>query len=574
MTFKNILKEFSLDEAWKHVEWINENAPVRLPGTDGQQIAAEYFVQKLASYGFEARLDSFSAFRSVPQRGSIHLMSPEVRDYACEPCGHIVSTSDDGLEVDVIYVNGGSKKDYEGKDVAGTAVLVEISGGPSRDEKVRVATSLGASAIIYVCVDTPESDAIPHMDIRSVWGNPTRSSMSDVPQISAVSISRAAGDEFIAMLSRGSVRARLVAQAENNWGPLPQPIGRLKVPHNSTADFLVLGSHYDAWEPGMTANAAGNALTLELARVFARHRESLRRDIFIGFWNGHAIGGHSGSTWFADRYWDHLDEHAVAYFNVESVGLAQTTIYAASSTPELAKWHQHVEQRVFGGPTRHGHLGRQGEQSFFGMGLPALEGQFQFTDETARAWGGAKNGWWQHTKYDTLDKIDRDRFAQTGHLYVHYIWDMCSLPILPMDFTNNATRIDKAASTMQKRAKERFELDLPTSSFVKATNGLLAATKSLREDSQIQALNRTLMKLSRLLTPAFATVGGRYAQDRHSHNGLAEPIPAVHAMEQLATAAPGGELSHLLYTELLRERNKLSDALRHATTEIDRLLNH
>ena len=115
-------------------------------------------------------------------------------------------------------------------------------------------------------------------------------------------------------------------------------------------------------------------------------------------------------------------------------------------------------------------------------------------------------------------------------------------------------------------------LDLPTDAFVLAATRLLAATKCAREDRRIRTLNRTLMKLSRVLMPAFETFGGRYAQDRHFHEALNGPIPAVHAMQQLAAATPGGELSHMLYTELLRERNRLSDALRQATAEIDGLL--
>ena len=82
------------------------------------------------------------------------------------------------------------------------------------------------------------------------------------------------------------------------------------------------------------------------------------------------------------------------------------------------------------------------------------------------------------------------------------------------------------------------------------------------------------MRISRILTPAFETVGGRYSQDRRSHEALTSPIPAVHAMQFLASLPPGGDRFNMVYTELVRRRNELSDALRNATHVIHDVLDH
>jgi hypothetical protein len=338
-----------------------------------------------------------------------------------------------------------------------------------------------------------------------------------------------------------------------------------------SGDFLIVGGHFDAWEPGMTDNASGNALMLELARIFAANRDSLLRDIVFCFWNGHEIGHCEGATWFADRYWDDLDANAVAYFNVDSVGIAQSAVYRANSTPELAAFHRAVEQQILGVETEHGHLRRGNEYPFYGLGLPALEGHFHLSQEQIDEWGGARKGWWWHTRDDTIDKIDRDRFRDTAMIYARYIWEMCTPRVLPMDFVPVAERIAESITEMQTRAAGRFELDLPVHSFASSANALSEYKHHVREARDVERLNRTLKRLSRLILPAFETVGGRHGPDYLSIEELNSPIPAIHALQELRKTPPDAEKAHLMYTELLRRRNRLSDALRWGTQEIQEL---
>jgi hypothetical protein len=88
------------------------------------------------------------------------------------------------------------------------------------------------------------------------------------------------------------------------------------------------------------------------------------------------------------------------------------------------------------------------------------------------------------------------------------------------------------------------------------------------DDAVLARLNRLLMSLSRTLLPAFETAGGRYEQDRYALEALGSAIPALHGLHLLAETPPDDELSHLLYTDLLRQRNRLSDALRSSTSRI------
>jgi Zn-dependent M28 family amino/carboxypeptidase len=130
---------------------------------------------------------------------------------------------------------------------------------------------------------------------------------------------------------------------------LPQTWARLRG-DDSNGKVLIVGGHYDAWEPGMSDNAAGNALILELAALMAPLKGQLKRDIIFALWNGHEIGEIAGSTWFLDTHWDDIDERGIAYFNVDSVGFTRTSHFETASTTELVRFHQDVESLVLGHP--------------------------------------------------------------------------------------------------------------------------------------------------------------------------------------------------------------------------------
>ncbi len=543
----DLFRGLSIDRAWSHLEWLAREAPDRVSGTPDQERAARYFADYLDRSGLETSLDTFTAYRSVPLIGRLDVLAPVQRTIRSEACGHIRSTSPDGIVCDLVSIAAGRDEDYGNKDLNGCAVLTDIGVGPARPEKARIAASHGAAAIVFVNWGLPEFGTIPRGAIKCAWGNPTRASLADVPQIAALGISRADGEGLRRELDRGPVRVRVIAEATRDWGPLIQPWARLRAP-DGDGSVLIVGGHHDAWRPGMTDNAAGNALMLELASMFASRRDVLRRDVIFAFWNGHEIGDYEGSTWFVDRYWDELDRHAVAYFNVDSVGMVHSSTFIGDSTPELTSFHRRVEEYVLNTAAPHRHLTRDNEHPFFPLGLPALEGRFHFSEEQVAGWGGARGGWWWHSEADTLDKVDRRRFEETVRVYVGYICGMCSGSLLPMDFQATAESIASRLAQAGAIAGDRFDLDLPVEPFNLAVERLDRHVESLANPTRTEAerVNDVLRKLSRILLPAFETFGGRYVQDRCSHPALAAPIPALHDLTLLGSADKDGELAHLL----------------------------
>lgn len=565
MSLQSILSDSSVERAWDHLQWIQENAPVRINGAGDDLRAAEYFAEQLDTYGLEAYLDQFTTYRSVPLRGDLRILTSETMDIACEACGHIVSTSDIGIEADLIFVGPGAPADYENKDVRGRIVLTDITSGPARPEKARIAVDHQAAGIIFINMGPPEHHNIPMGAIKSVWGNPTRASMAEIPQIPAIGITRADGDRLIALCGNGQVHIRMIAQASRDWGPLPQTWGRLQG-GASNGDVLIVGGHFDAWEPGMSDNAAGNALILELAERIYPLRDQLKRDIIFAFWNGHEIGEIAGSTWFLDTHWDEIDERGIAYFNVDSVGFTRTSHFETASTTELIRFHQDVESLVLGGPAHRKKLTRGNEQPFIPIGLPSLEGSYRYSEQQIAAWNGASGGWWWHSTADTLDKVDPERYRQTRGIYAGYILEMCMRPILPFNYADVAENLkDRIVQVDQ-----HYAMDLPVDAFCDAAESLMKRISDEPNPVDPDRFNHTLKRLSRILMPVFETFGGRYDQDRVAHPALSSPIPILHELQDYLDLPEEDEQRHLMDTELLRGRNQLSDTLRRATEEIHR----
>lgn len=559
MSLQTVLSDSSVERAWSHLQWLQENAPVRINGTGDDERAAEYFAEQLDATGLEAHLDHFTTYRSVPQHGALQLLSPAPGEIDCEACGHIASTPDEGIEGELIFVGPGASVDYEGKDVRGRIVLTDITSGPARPEKARIAVDHHAAGIIFINLGPPEHRNIPMGAIKSVWGNPTRSSITEIPQLPAIGITRADGDRLIGLCKKGRVTVRMVAQASRDWGPLPQSWGRLRG-GASNGDVLIVGGHFDAWEPGMSDNAAGNALILELAERLHPLKDHLKRDIIFAFWNGHEIGEIVGSTWFLDTHWDEIDERGIAYFNVDSVGFTRTSHFETASTIELMRFHQAVESQVLGSPAAWKKLTRGNEQPFIPMGLPSLEGSYRYSEQQIEAWNGASGGWWWHSTADTLDKVEPERYMQTRNIYAGYIYEMCTSPILPFNYADVAENLKGRIGEIDSQ----YALDLPVEAFCDAAAAFMDRIENAPE-AHAERINHTLKRLGRILSPAFETFGGRYDQDRVAHPALKAPIPSLHELPSYHAMPEGDEQRYLMETEFLRTRNQLSDTLRRAT---------
>ena len=80
------------------------------------------------------------------------------------------------------------------KDVAGKAILVEVSYAPATPEKSMIASEHGVAAMICMNWGTPDQELICGRGLKAVWGNPTPESFEKIPQLAGVSITRKDGE--------------------------------------------------------------------------------------------------------------------------------------------------------------------------------------------------------------------------------------------------------------------------------------------------------------------------------------------------------------------------------------------
>lgn len=154
--------------------------------------------------------------------------------------------------------------------------LVEVSYAPPVPEKARIADEMGAAGIVCMNWGNDEK-VICHRGLKAVWGNPTEETLHKIPDIIGVGVTHTDGLWLKEQCRQGRVMVHVHAHSTRQWSPVHQPCGILH--GNGKSDqMLLICSHLDAWQPGVTCNATGNATTLELCRILSRHREKIDRD--------------------------------------------------------------------------------------------------------------------------------------------------------------------------------------------------------------------------------------------------------------------------------------------------------
>lgn len=584
-----LLNDLEPARAMEHVRWLTANAPYRISGGGDDRRAVDYLAEEMRKAGLEVEVQEFRAYNSFPGRGALDILAPGAGPVDCAACGHIASTPPSGVEAELVYTGAGGEADYDGLDVHGKVVMAEVSYAPATPEKARIAAERGAAGMVLINWGPSDGEALTMRALKAVWGNPTPATWGRMPQLPAVSIARKSGEELIALCRSGTVRVRLVAECRRFWATLRQPVGVVRGTRWPD-EFVLVSGHVDAWEPGVTCNATGNGTMLEMARVLAMPANRPARSVYFTFWNGHEIAEAAGSTWFVDRLWDVVRGRCLAYINVDSPGLKGTSRYAFSASPELAAFAKDLAEAVLGEPVAAGDLAKTGDQSFFGVGVPAITGRYAYDQATLRATHGATLGWWNHTTADTLDKVDPVALAKELRINAAWVAALADRPVWPHD---PAALVDNLVGRLAPHVERDRGLGLGTvlaelrrlgadASRLKAAAEALAAAAggsgNPTTDSAREAVNHGLMLISRCLTSAFRSTVAPWEQDTYGVSALGRPVPLLAELDNLAAldrpegGADGGNLTggadedrlQPLFTQLLRARNRLSDAVYYA----------
>ena len=579
MSDESVVAAVSAANVKAHVEHITTEIPSRLAGSANGKRMAEYSASALTKAGVAARVHEMPGLVSFPEKAEMRVLAPVELAIEANTLGHSLPTLADGISAELIDVASGAFSEYEGRDATGKITLSELSYHPARHEKQRISAIMGATGCVMMNWGHPENTAVPFGSVKPVWGNPTpdtyRTEMATLP---CIGIARTAGLKLREMLKSGPVRVWFRANVENGWRPVQITVGEVK---GRGDDFVVVGGHQDSWPgPQATDNAAGNACILELARVFQQHRDKLRRGLVAGFWTGHETGTMIGSSWFVDRNWDRLREHAVAYLQIDQPACAGTTRWSSASNVELKRFHQGIEKRILGSrPFAWRRAVKNGDASFFGLGVPMLAAQGAFTEEELKKTALANLGWWHHSIENTIDKLDFAFMADHLRVYAACLWELCTAIVLPFEYVSVADqfieRLDQlkagaegiglAGAADRARAFKASAERLETAA--QEWRQRYAAGKA-KDEAPAEVLNACMKRLSRALVPLASTSKGAYGHDPYGYTPQGTMIPTLYDVPRYAKLKDG-DARWMLETQLVRDRNRLADALGDCSRLID-----
>jgi len=518
---------------------------VKLSGTPDELTSLQYVKRRLDEFGYRTELLHHDAYISLPGRARV-----DVDNQALTSITHSFSRSSppEGVIGRLVYVGDGEAADFAGHDVRDAIVLTEGIASPAQAAN---ASRAGAAGQIQI---SPH-ELLHEMCVSPVWGNPSAETVTQLPSTVVCTVSNVDGGALRERLARGEQpRVTLHAEVDSGWRRTPILVAELDGP-DPDGPFVLYSGHHDTWYYGVMDNGAANATMLEVARLMAPQRAQWRRGLRLCFWSGHSHGRYSGSTWYADQHWDELERRCAVHVNVDSTGAVGAVVLThASAAPELLALAGEAIAEQAGGKYVGRRMGRSGDQSFWGIGIPAMFGTLSEQPPAPVKMRNAL-GWWWHTPHDTLDKIDEANLVRDTKVYVHTLWRLLSDPVLPLDFAAHARTLLEELGRIRGSLDGRFSVD-----------GLIDAAEALRSTAAVGGHDDSaLMRASRALAPVYYTSGDRFAHDP------ALPLPAwpvLQPLRDLAQSARGSDTAHVLTVSATRGRNRMLYALREAAAAL------
>jgi hypothetical protein len=537
----------------------------RLSGSDDERRAFDYIEETLRGFGFETTRYNPLCYVSLPIAASLTIAGQQTEVRAIT---HSFSTATGpvGVAGELVYVGRGTDADYTGKNVRGKIAVTDGLAGPAK-----VGPSERAGVIGVINVNAFE---VHDMIVSPVWGNPNPENIDNLPTIPHISVDGETGQRIEDQINQGPTGARIVTEVDTGWRPLPVLVAKLDAP-TGAEDYVLLSGHIDSWYYGAMDNGSANAAMIESARVMAAHRDLLRRGLQVAFWSGHSHGRYATSAWYADAFWQELHDRCVAHVNIDSPGaVGATRLMPIGSMAETYPASRDLFQQLYGERLPYQRIGRGGDQSFWGVGIPSVGGDIfrqADIDEQRKDLSGVF-GWWWHTPDDTMDKLDPVNLQRDTCVLLTSVYQFATARVLPFSQSAAVDEIRAALDEIAAAAGDAFDLSIAQGD----ADALRRTAEQLEEraqqsvtDEHAEQINLCQMRVSRLLIPVNYTLNGPFVQDP----ALGSPaLPGLRPAAMLADLPERSDDRLLTLTSLRRELNRLRYALNEARRTIEATL--
>lgn len=440
------------------------NMGARRPGSEADQEAIRYLVERLREFGFtDVRSEPFRFDYWVPQEWSLTIEPEsdapwEVESFYVPYSG---PTGSEGVTAEVVYVGEGTEADFAAADITGKIVLADLlpvdiswdqmklfsfmAYDPERTaagwshpypigwmfhyhDVYEGALAHGAAGIIGILHDYPDLGDFTYYA-------PYDGVLRPIPSLYVMEDD---GAQIRERLATGPLRARIVlrAQISEQGGETATVYGILP---GQSETVLMIHSHHDAPWPSGVEDSSGVGMVLALARYFAQVPQDQRaRTMVFAFTGSHMVGAPSNEAFMETHHEDLMArmlfdiciEHIADDYNpplpptggVEPRGAFITeNPVAVSLYAGAVADHRMVRTLLFptgtplGVPTDAGPFARAGYQVISLISGPT----------------------WLFDDDDTLERVARDQLEPLAAMYVDFIGRLNRLPDPLLSFNLN-----------------------------------------------------------------------------------------------------------------------------------------
>jgi len=538
-------------------------------GTPEELESLKYVEAEMKASGFATTLILHDAYISLPGAASVRVGD---ETHTCITHSFSRSSPPAGVSAKLVDVGAGDETRFAGKDVRGCIVLVDGIANPGVSRR---ASRAGAAGQLHV---SPHR-YVHEMCISPVWGSPTHETVADLPSTVVVTVPLEAGTKIKTLLAANAdLAATLTATVDTGWRKTPILAADLA---GADEPFVLYSGHHDTWYYGTMDNGGANATMMEVARLCALRRNDWKRGLRVVFWSGHSHGRYSSSAWYAETHWEELERRALVHVNVDSTGGKGNTIVSdTTASAELRAVAREAILRQGEQEFTNRRMGRAGDQSFWGIGVPSIFGNMSEQPATGEAnasaavFGGgnrrgAGTGWWWHTPFDTLDKMDEHILVRDTRIYLQVVWRLLTDATLPFDYAEHAAYLADELRSLQGAAGDRFDLSLLASradalrTKAEQLNRAVAAGLDARRAA---IANETLTAVAHALVPVDYSTGDRFGQDPALGQ---QAYPALQPLRGLRAHPAGSDQALFLEVGMRRARNRVAFALREALRAIE-----
>jgi hypothetical protein len=324
-------------QAWAILQHLTDRIGPRLSGSPGAEASVVWTLERLRSWGLDARTEPVIVPRWVRGIETAEVVAPVSQRLVVTALGGSDPTPPGGVTAEVVEVRGFDELKSRGEAVRGKIVLFNRAmragfGGPEgygsvaslRTRGAIEAAKLGAVATLLRSIGTA-SLRTPHTGLMNYE--------EGVPRIPGAAVSAEDADLLHRLLASGEpvrVRLELTCRSEPDV-PSANVVADLRG-REKPEDVVLIGAHLDSWDLGTGAidDGAGVAMVMETLRLLKalglRPRRTLRGVLFMNEENGLR-----GAIAYAERHKDALARHVVA-IEADS-GAARPTGFGVSAGP-------------------------------------------------------------------------------------------------------------------------------------------------------------------------------------------------------------------------------------------------